>query len=91
MLGTTPFGHWKTITFVAGLRLAGLTAPWVLDGPPDGDAFRTYTDRVPTPTLDPGDIVVKDNLPPHKVAGIETTPSALPAPASSNCHLTRRI
>lgn len=67
---SAPFGHWKTMTFVAGLRLAGLTAPWVLDGPMDGDAFRVYVRDVLAPTLNKGDILVLDNLPAHKVAGI---------------------
>lgn len=65
-----PFGHWKTMTFVAGLRLSGMTAPWLLDGPMDGDAFRTYVQHVLAPTLKRGDVVVLDNLPAHKVAGI---------------------
>ena len=73
---SAPFGHWKTVTFVAALRLSGLTAPWVLDGAMDGDAFRTYTDKVLAPTLVPGDIVVADNLPAHKVAGIRETITA---------------
>ena len=67
---SVPFGHWKTMTFVAGLRLSGLTAPWVLDGPMNGDAFRVYIEQVLAPTLGRGDIVVLDNLPAHKVAGI---------------------
>ncbi len=67
---SAPFGHWKTMTFVAGLRLAGLTAPWVLDGPMDGEAFRVYVRYVLAPTLRRGDIVVLDNFPAHKVAGI---------------------
>ena len=67
---SAPFGHWKTMTFVAGLRLSGLTAPWVLDGPMDGEAFRVYVEQVLAPTLRRGDIVVLDNLPAHKVAGI---------------------
>ncbi|WP_272800718.1 IS630 family transposase [Sphingobium sp. AntQ-1] len=65
-----PFGHWKTMTFVAGLRLTGMTAPWVLDRAMDGDAFRTYVQHVLAPTLKPGDVLVLDNLPAHKVAGI---------------------
>jgi transposase len=65
-----PFGHWKTMTFIAGLRLTGMTAPWVLGGPMDGDAFRTYVEHVLAPTLKPGDVVVLDNLPAHKVVGI---------------------
>ncbi len=68
-----PFGHWKTMTFVAALRQRGLSAPWVLDGAMDGDAFRTYTAEILAPTLTPGDIVVMDNLPAHKVAGIAET------------------
>lgn len=67
---SAPFGHWKTMTFVAGLRLCGLTAPWVLDGPMDGVAFRVYVQNVLAPTLRRGDILVLDNLPAHKVAGI---------------------
>lgn len=65
-----PFGHWKTMTFIAGLRLGGMTAPWVIDGAMDGDAFRVYVRDVLAPTLRPGDVVVLDKLPAHKVAGI---------------------
>ena len=71
LVASAPFGHWKTTTFVAGLRLDGLTAPWLIEGAMDGDAFRTYVRKVLAPTLEPGDIVVMDNLPSHKVAGIE--------------------
>ena len=67
---SVPFGHWKTMTFIAGLRLSGMTAPWVLDGPMDGEAFRVYVQQVLGPTLKRGDVVVLDNLPAHKVAGI---------------------
>jgi transposase len=65
-----PHGHWKTTTFTAGLRLDGLSAPFVLDGPMDGDAFRAYLDQVLAPELRPGDIVVLDNLPAHRVSGV---------------------
>jgi transposase len=71
-----PFGHWKTMTFIASLRLTGLTAPWVLDGPMDGEAFRVYVRDVLAPTLQRGDVVVLDNLPAHKVAGIHETITA---------------
>lgn len=67
---SAPFGHWKTMTFIAGLRLSGITAPWVLDGAMDGNAFRTYVQHVLAPTLRRGDVVVLDNLPAHKVAGV---------------------
>ncbi len=68
--GAAPFGHWKTTTFVAGLRQGGLTAPFVLDGPINGDWFRAYVEQVLAPTLSPGDIVIMDNLPSHKVKGV---------------------
>jgi transposase len=65
-LARQPFGHWKTTTFTAALRHDGLTAPFVLDGPMNREAFLVYVDRVLGPTLKPGDIVVMDNLPAHK-------------------------
>jgi transposase len=61
-----PRGHWKTTTFVAGLRLTGLTAPFVLDGPMNRSAFLAYASRVLVPELKPGDVVILDNLPAHK-------------------------
>ena len=61
-----PHGHWKTTTFVAGLRLTGLVAPMVLDGPINRDAFQSYVDQVLVPELAPGDVVVMDNLGSHK-------------------------
>ena len=65
-----PHGHWKTTTFIAGLRVNALTAPLVLDGSMDGEAFLTYVQQCLCPTLMPGDIVIADNLPSHKVAGV---------------------
>lgn len=65
-----PHGHWKTTTFVAGLRLTGMVAPLVLDGPINGIAFQAYVDQILVPVLAPGDIVVMDNLGSHKSAGI---------------------
>jgi len=61
-----PRGHWKTTTFVAGLRLTGMTAPMVLDGPMNGAAFLAYVEQVLVPELKPGDIVIMDNLSAHK-------------------------
>ena len=69
-VATVPNGHWKTTTFLAGLRLDGLSAPLVLDGPIDGETFRAYVEQFLAPTLSPGDIVVMDNLGSHKVAGV---------------------
>ena len=65
-----PHGHWKTTTFVAGLRNSGVVAPMVLDGPINGAVFQAYVDQVLVPDLRPGDIVVMDNLGSHKGAGI---------------------
>jgi len=62
-----PHGHWKTTTLVAGLRLDGMTAPMTIDGAMDGEAFTLYAERFLAPTLSPGDIVIMDNLPAHKV------------------------
>ncbi|TJV15679.1 MAG: IS630 family transposase [Mesorhizobium sp.] len=65
-----PHGHWKTTTFTAGLRLGGLAAPMLLDGPMNGSAFLAYAEQVLAPELRPGDIVVMDNLPAHKISGV---------------------
>lgn len=79
-----PHGHWKTTTFTAGLRLTGMTAPMVLDGAMNGPAFLAYIEQVLAPTLRPGDIVVMDNLPAHKSAGVRT---AIEAAGASLRHL----
>jgi len=65
-----PHGHWKTITFVGGLRLRGMTAPFVLEGAMNGPLFLAYVKQCLVPTLKRGDIVVMDNLPVHKVTGV---------------------
>jgi transposase len=65
-----PHGHWKTTTLTAGLRIGGLAAPMILDGPMDGDAFRAYVAQVLVPELESGDVVVMDNLPAHRVRGV---------------------
>ena len=64
-----PHGHWKTTTFTAGLRLTGMTAPFVHDGAMNSEIFHAYVEHVLVPTLSPGDIIVLDNLPAHKVPG----------------------
>lgn len=74
-----PHGHWKTTTFTGALRLTGMTAPMVLDGPMNGAAFRAYVEQVLTPTLLPGDIVVMDNLPAHKAEGVRAAVEAVGA------------
>jgi len=65
-----PHGHWKATTFTAGLRLSGITAPMVLGGAMNGPAFKAYVEQVLVPVLKPGDIVIMDNLPAHKVKGV---------------------
>jgi transposase len=65
-----PHGHWKTTTFVAGLRNSGMVAPMVLDGPINGELFQDYVDQILVPELREGDVVVMDNLGSHKGAGV---------------------
>jgi transposase len=61
-----PFGHWGTQTFIAALRSDGLTAPWVLNGPMNREAFDIYVETQLAPTLYQGDVVILDNLAAHK-------------------------
>ena len=79
-----PHGHCKTTTFTAGLRLSGMTAPMVLDSAMNGTAFLAYVEQVLVPTLSPGDIVIMDNLPAHKSAGVR---SAIESAGASLRHL----
>ena len=65
-----PHGHWKTITFIAGLRRRAMVAPFVLDGPMNATSFMAYLKQCLAPTLKRGDIVMMDSLPVHKVAGV---------------------
>jgi transposase len=74
-----PWGHWKTTTFVAALRIGEIGAPCALDGPDDGECFRAYIEQFVVPTLRQGDIVIMDNLPSHKVAGIRQAIEAVGA------------
>jgi len=67
-----PHGHWKTTTFVAGLRTSGIVAPFVLDGPINREAFEAYVAQVLVPELAQGDVVVMDNLSSHKGPKIRT-------------------
>ncbi len=69
-VASVPQGHWKTTTFVGGLRQDQLIAPMVTDGPMDGAMFLAYTRGFLVPALRPGDIVVLDNLSSHKVKGV---------------------
>jgi transposase len=70
LVAAVPHGHWKTSTFVAALRTSGLTAPLIVDGAMNGEVFRAYVEQILAPMLQPGDIVIMDNLSSHKVAGV---------------------
>jgi transposase len=63
---SVPHGKWKTMTFLAALRRDRVEAPWLIDGPINGERFRLYVEKLLVPTLKPGDIVIMDNLGSHK-------------------------
>ena len=67
---SVPHGHWRTTTFVGALRLSGMTAPMVTDGPINGEIFQLYVSEFLVPTLQSGDIVIMDNLGSHKGAAV---------------------
>ena len=79
LIASVPHGHWKTITFVAGLRHDGIVAPFVIDGAMNGPIFLAYIEQCLAPTLGRRDIVIMDNLPAHKVAGVIEAIEALGA------------
>jgi transposase len=66
-----PHGHWKTVTFVGGLTLNGFIAPMLLDAPMDGECFIAWIEQMLVPALTPGQLVIMDNLPAHKIAGVK--------------------
>jgi transposase len=70
VVDAVPHGHWKTTTFVVGLRLTGLFAPMVVDGAVNGELFVKYVRQELAPRLRPGDILVMDNLQTHKTTGV---------------------
>jgi transposase len=70
VISKVPHGHWKTTTFVGALRLAGITAPMVIDGAMNGRVFLAYVQQQLVPTLREGDVVIMDNLAAHKVSGV---------------------
>jgi transposase len=70
LVAKIPHGHWKTTTFVGALRVGGITAPLVVDGPMNGTVFRAYVEQQLIAALRPGDTVIMDNLAAHKVAGV---------------------
>ena len=68
--GSAPYGHWQVSTFVGALRRRGISATMVIDEPMDGDVFLAYVQQVLVATLQPGEIVILDNLGSHKVPGV---------------------
>jgi hypothetical protein len=81
-----PFGHWKTMTFIAALRHDRISAPWVIDCPINGELFTLYVEKVLAPTLTRGEVVILDNLGSHK--GRPATPSAPRERICSSCRPT---
>jgi transposase len=72
VVAKVPWGHWNTTTFIAALRVDRIDAPWLLDGPINGELFRTYVETQLVPTLGARDIVIADNLGSHKSKAART-------------------
>ena len=70
LVAKVPYGHWKTLTFVAALRHDRIDAPCLFPGPINAERFRAYVQQALVPTLEPGDIVVMDNLSSHKTKAV---------------------
>ena len=85
-----PHRRWKTMTFLAALRLDRVEAPWLIDGPINGERFRLYVKKVLLPTLRPDDLVVIDNLGSHRGKAIRRIIRSVGAKLSS-CRNTRPI
>jgi transposase len=68
--GAAPHGHWQVTTMLGAIRLQGITAAMTIDCPTDSEVFLAFVERVLAPALRPGDVVVMDNLSPHKAAGV---------------------
>jgi transposase len=79
VIGRVPFGAWRTLTFVAGLRCDKMTAPMVINGAMNGETFLAYIEQCLAPTLGRGDIVVMDNVPAHRVDGVREAIEAVGA------------
>lgn len=71
LVAKVPGSHWHTSTIIAAVRLSGVFAPAIFDGPTDTEVFRAYVEQVLAKALSPGDVVIMDNLAPHKAAGIK--------------------
>ena len=79
VIGRVPFAGWKTLTFVASLRCDRMTAPMIIKGALNGEVFLAYVEQCLVPTLKRGDIVIMDNVPAHKVKGVQEAIEAVGA------------
>jgi len=79
LLGRIPQGHYQTSTLISGIRLEGPCAPWLFDGPMNGDMFLAWVRKGLAPTLRPGEVVILDNLATHKVCGVRASIEAVGA------------
>jgi len=79
LLARLPHGHYQTSTLIAGLRLAGPCAPWLFEGPMNGEMFLAWLREGLAPTLRPGDVVILDNLATHKIRGVHQALAAVGA------------
>ena len=68
---SSPQGHWQTTTMISSMRMDGSTACMTVDGATDTEAFKAYVQHVLSPSLQPGDVVIMDNLSPHKGATVQ--------------------
>src|SRR5262249_6951143 len=89
LLAKVPHGRWKTLTFIAALRHDRVAAPWLIEGPINGESFLLYVEKVLAPTLKPDDIVIMDNLGSHRGKMVRAAIRAA-APGSSSCPNTPR-
>lgn len=76
---SVPQGHYQTTTMIAAVRLKGPQAPWLFDGPMDGELFLAWVEKGLVPVLQPDDVVILDNLATHKVAGVQAAIEAVGA------------
>ena len=83
-----PHGRWKTLTFIAALRHDRVVAPWLIEGPINGESFLLYVEKVLAPALRPDDIVIMDNLGSHRGKRVRAPAARMAAPGSSSCPST---
>jgi len=79
LVGCVPQGHYETNSLIAGVRLQGACAPWLFEGPMNGEMFLAWMGQGLAPVLQPGDVVIMDNLSIHKVSGVRQSLAAVGA------------